>query len=376
MAAHDADCLVWLDYVLRCSQQLCSVGCTALLSGFLRSKVSDSTILYDSRKLTDDSLWSGTMYIIGSWYTPLEIAKRTSLFAAIGQVGSMFAGIMMTAMRNSMDGTHGLAGWQWVFLLDGLMGIPVGLWGLFFFPNLPEDTNVSYLSKDELQLAKDRLPPKVDNTHDISPRSLARRVLTQPAVYILTMFAMHCGALEAFAFQGGFLLWLKHFKADYPANAANTYPLGIQAVSIVSMIAAGVYIDATNQRVSVGLFTALMQLVTGIILAIRSSPPPAVFAAFYLSGTSYIVNPILYGWANIMLQRSGDDAARSIVMYTMNTGGQLLYTWWGIVMYPATDVPYWKKGAIAIIVLSSLFPASLWLMTWASIMLSAKKVLR
>lgn len=33
----------------------------------------------------------------------------------------MVAGIMMTAMRNSMDGAHGLAGWQWVFII----GIPI-----------------------------------------------------------------------------------------------------------------------------------------------------------------------------------------------------------------------------------------------------------
>jgi ACS family pantothenate transporter-like MFS transporter len=48
---------------------------------------------------------------------PLEITKRTSLFTAIGQIGSMFAGVMMTAMRKSLNGTHGLAGWQWVFIV-------------------------------------------------------------------------------------------------------------------------------------------------------------------------------------------------------------------------------------------------------------------
>lgn len=59
----------------------------------------------------------------------------------------MFAGIMMTAMHKSMEGTAGLKGWQWVFLVgmhirsmlqdstntcdtDGLMGIPIGIFGL------------------------------------------------------------------------------------------------------------------------------------------------------------------------------------------------------------------------------------------------------
>lgn len=128
------------------------------------------------------SLWSGTMYVFGSWYKPAEISKRTSLFAAIGQLGSMFAGIMMTAMRTSLHGTHGLAGWQWVFLLDGAMGLPVGIFGLLFFPNLPENTKAAYLTQEEIKLAQTRLPPKVANTHSISPKTLTRRVLANPAM--------------------------------------------------------------------------------------------------------------------------------------------------------------------------------------------------
>ena len=58
---------------------------------------------------------------MGSWYKPSEIAKRTAIFTAVGQIGSMFAGIMMTAMYKTMEGRSGLKGWQWVFLI-GMFG--------------------------------------------------------------------------------------------------------------------------------------------------------------------------------------------------------------------------------------------------------------
>lgn len=67
----------------------------------------------------ESSLYSGTMYILGSWYKPLEIAKRTAIFTAVGQIGSMFAGVMMTAMNESLHGRNFLAGWQWVFIISG-----------------------------------------------------------------------------------------------------------------------------------------------------------------------------------------------------------------------------------------------------------------
>jgi hypothetical protein len=51
---------------------------------------------------------------------PSEIAKRAAIFTAVGQVGSMFAGIMMTAMHKTLEGKGGLKGWQWVFLIGML----------------------------------------------------------------------------------------------------------------------------------------------------------------------------------------------------------------------------------------------------------------
>jgi ACS family pantothenate transporter-like MFS transporter len=57
------------------------------------------------------------MYIIGAWYKSDEIAKRTALFTASGQVGTMFAGIMMAAIHKGMADMANLQGWQWVFLI-------------------------------------------------------------------------------------------------------------------------------------------------------------------------------------------------------------------------------------------------------------------
>ena len=88
------------------------------------------------------------------------------------------------------------------------MGIPFGIFGLMFFPNLPESTNAPYLSKEEIQLAVDRLPPKKDWSHDISLRSLAKRLFAKPDVYIFTLYSAVACALEAIVLQGLFLLWM------------------------------------------------------------------------------------------------------------------------------------------------------------------------
>jgi ACS family pantothenate transporter-like MFS transporter len=64
--------------------------------------------------IAEASTYSGTQYIIGSWYKGPEVGKRVGLFQASGMVGTMFAGILMTAIYNTMNGVAGLAGWRWV----------------------------------------------------------------------------------------------------------------------------------------------------------------------------------------------------------------------------------------------------------------------
>jgi ACS family pantothenate transporter-like MFS transporter len=101
----------WLPFtlIIWSSLTMCSAACTTyaqlcvvrFLQGFFES-----------------SLYSGTIYVLGSWYKPSEIAKRTAIFTAIGQIGSMFAGVMMTAMNESLHGQTSLSGWQWVFIIS------------------------------------------------------------------------------------------------------------------------------------------------------------------------------------------------------------------------------------------------------------------
>jgi len=303
----------------------------------------------------ESSLYPGTIYILGSWYKPLEIAKRTAIFTAVGQIGSMFAGVMMTAMNQGLHGHSSLQGWQWVFILNGAMGIPFGVFGLMFFPNLPESTRVPYLSKEELQLAIDRLPLKKSWAHDISLKSLTKRLLAKPDLYILSAYAMIACALEAIVLQGLFLLWMKANIKHFPSYATTTYPLGIQAVSIVSNIGAGYVIDMMDKRIPMVALAGILQLIVSILLLIRTLPTAGVMFAFYLAGSSYIINPIIYGWASVICQRGGDDASRSVIMYVMSMVQSILYTFWGIVFYPATDSPYWKKGYITMIVVVFAF---------------------
>jgi len=302
--------------------------------------------------IAEASTYSGTQYIIGSWYKGSEAGKRIGLFQASGMVGTMFAGIMMTAIWNTMNGLGGLPGWKWSFIINGIITLPVAVFGFVFFPDLPETTRAFYLKPAERELALSRLPPKNPEGHNIGP-SLVKRVLFTLNFWIFNIFWMLGGALEAYSTQTCMVLWMKASGLfSVPQN--NTYPLGITAIGIVLTLATSVAIDATKMHAPFGFLACGVQLVACVVLMCWDTVGAgAKMAAFFMSGTAYLIQPVVFVWANKILARDGDDAARAITLYSMNGASSVLYAFWGIAFYPATDAATgFRKGTITMIVVS------------------------
>ena len=173
-------------------------------------------------------------------------------------------------------------------------------------------------------------------------------------------------ALQAYHVQGLMLLYLKARQtADgWTQVEINTLPLGTQALGIVVELAAATAIDRTSMRLATGLTLCLVQLVCSVVLIVPGMTVAGNLAALYLAATSNGINPLLYGWSTIIASRGGDDAARSTILAAMVASDMLLYTFWGIALYPADDAPYWRNGYIAMFCVVSALAGWLFLVRW------------
>ncbi|GAM41945.1 hypothetical protein TCE0_042f15475 [Talaromyces pinophilus] len=123
---------------------------------------------------------------------------------------------------------------------------------------------------------------------------------------------------------------------------------------IVLTLFTSVTIDATGVHAPYGFFACGVQMITCIILLCWDSVGVgAKLGAFYLAGTAYMIQPIVFVWANKILSYDGDDAARAIILYSMNGASSVLFAFWGIVLYPTTDAATgFRKGTIAMVVVT------------------------
>lgn len=82
----------------------------------------------------------------------------------------------MGESKLNVCGAHPLTFLPQSFIINGIITLPVAVFGFFFFPDLPESTKAFYLKPAERELALSRLPPKNPEGHNIGP-SLVKRVL-------------------------------------------------------------------------------------------------------------------------------------------------------------------------------------------------------
>ncbi|KAL4263771.1 MFS transporter superfamily protein [Pleurotus pulmonarius] len=76
-------------------------------------------------------------YIISTWYVRKEIQKRMTAFYIVAVMMAGFSSAIAGGI-SEMAGIGGLGGWQWIFILMGLVTIVCGLGGFVFVQDFPD----------------------------------------------------------------------------------------------------------------------------------------------------------------------------------------------------------------------------------------------
>lgn len=94
-----------------------------------------------------------------------EVATRIAWFYCAQILATGFSGLISAGVFWGLDGARGLAGWRWLFLLEGAITGFVAILGFWLLPNTPLTT--PWLSPAERELAHARMErDRVTEAHD------------------------------------------------------------------------------------------------------------------------------------------------------------------------------------------------------------------
>ena len=90
--------------------------------------------------------WNIGFYLISFWYKREESQRRFTYFWSSVLFATMFGGLLASAIAN-MQGVRGYNSWRWVFILEGIATIIIGIIAYFLVADFPAD--VRWLSAEE-----------------------------------------------------------------------------------------------------------------------------------------------------------------------------------------------------------------------------------
>ena len=100
-------------------------------------------------------------------------------------LSSVISGPLSAALLG-LDGKLGLAGWQWIFLCEGLPSCVLGLWTLLVLPDSPADAHwLTAAEKDALMAAQSAPPPAGVKLHLWSAVRDARVIVLSISYFLL-----------------------------------------------------------------------------------------------------------------------------------------------------------------------------------------------
>ncbi|KAK3989914.1 putative transporter [Cladorrhinum sp. PSN332] len=96
--------------------------------------------------LTEAGLFPGVNYYLSCWYKRSEFGLRAAIFFSAAALSGSFGGLLAAAIEN-MHGIANLAGWAWIFILEGLLTIVVGIASFWMVYDFPDEAR--FLSDDD-----------------------------------------------------------------------------------------------------------------------------------------------------------------------------------------------------------------------------------
>jgi MFS family permease len=258
----------------------------------------------------------GIVLYLTYWFPADRRGRIMALFfAAIpasGLVGAPLSGAVMQFMAN----LHGLAGWQWMFLVEAIPAIVLGVAIIFFLPSRIQDA--PWLDDSEKRVLSANIQADNNEKYDMSIRQIVSdlRIVTLTGIY----FVMAMGTYAI-----GF--WLPSIVKS--TGVSSLFSIGLLSAipflaAIVGMMFLAKSADATGER-KWHLAGAILIAAIGMAVSIAfSSSTVASLTALSIAAIgAYSSVPLFWALPTAFLSGAGAAAAIAFINSIANLAGFL-----------------------------------------------------
>lgn len=228
-------------------------GLATILMAFTQGPLS----LYAFRALlgvAESGLFPGVMLFFSLWFPFAYRARFNAMFNYAVPISYVFASLI-SGLILEMDGKLGIPGWKWLFLLEGIPPVLLGIAGIFYLTDVPR--RASWLTKQEKDWLEKELERDAQQRSAIHAESLLS-VLRKPIVILLGLcnFGLFCGLASLFS-------WLPQIIKGFGLPPSQVgYITAIPSLAgLIGMIVLSRHSDRLQERF---YYTAITMLISAV----------------------------------------------------------------------------------------------------------------
>lgn len=303
--------------------------------------------------LAEGGLFPGVTFYITMWYRRHECGLRMAIFFSAATAAGAFGGLLARGIVE-LDGTRGLSGWAWIFIIEGAATLAVAISAFFLMHDYPD--TAKFLTKEEKIEVQRRLEADRSSAEGFDIKYLWD-ALKDWKVW-LHMFI----TLGIFTPLYSFSLFLPTIvkTLGYTDNTAQLMTVPPYVVACMLCISGGYIADRHGQR---GIYMIGFNLlaILGFVLLICSSHAHIKYAGTFLAAGGIYPNvPQSIAWnANNVPNSTKRAVAIAMQVACGNLGGVL-----SSFLFLTKDSPHFYPGHGTLIAILSMSTAACIGMRW------------
>ena len=290
-------------------------GALTTLTGFVHTPLQ----LYGARFLlgaAEAGFFPGVIVYLSHWFITQDRGKAIARFMAAIPIGFMIGGPIAGAVLR----VHwlGIAGWRWLFLLEGVPAVVLGVTALFVLPDWPKEAR--WLRPNE----RDWITAKLDEERSAKAHAEHMTIwqaLRHPAVLVLTLGLF-------FTYTGGYAFWfwfptmLQRFTGWTDVQRIGWVGAIPFLAGLIGMLLLGWSSDRTGERrwhFAIPQLTAAFAFAIWFFIPHSSAMLIAVFTLVGFGTVAYL--PSFWALPSAFLTSSAAAAAVGFINCTASIGG-------------------------------------------------------
>lgn len=142
--------------------------------------------------IAEAGLSPGIFLFLSFWIPSAYRARYNAMFSYAAPCAYILASLISGAILQ-LDGAFNVPGWKWLFLLEGLPAVALGIFGIFYLTNRPKDAQ--WLTERERIWLQEELDADAHREVKHSIDTI-RKLLKSPVMFLLslTFIGIFCGA--------------------------------------------------------------------------------------------------------------------------------------------------------------------------------------